>query len=83
MRAAPAGVGTPREGLDRSLLRRESTVSTIPPPERRHSIAELLRLLDELRRIAFDRSIDDADRARGIRDAIREHDGEFDDHDEE
>jgi hypothetical protein len=37
---------------------------------------DLLRLLDELRRIAFDKSIDDADRARGIRDALREHAGE-------
>ena len=39
----------------------------------------MLRLLDELCKLAFDRSIDDAERARGIRDAIREHDGEFDD----
>jgi hypothetical protein len=56
---------------------------TFPPQgPGRHGWADLLRLLDELRRLAFDRSIDDADRARGIRDAIREHDGEFDDHEE-
>ena len=58
-------------------------MSIIPPPEPRHNWADLLRLVDELRRIGFDRSIDDADRARGIRDAIRQHYSEFDDHDEE
>jgi hypothetical protein len=36
----------------------------------------LLRLLDEVRRLAFDRSLDDADRSRRIRDALREHAGE-------
>jgi hypothetical protein len=56
--------------------------NTIPPPNPCHNWADLLKLVDELRRIAFDRSIDDADRARRIRDAIREHDGEFDDHEE-
>jgi hypothetical protein len=34
------------------------------------------RLLGEVRRIAFDRSLSNDDIARGIRDAIREHDGE-------
>jgi hypothetical protein len=29
--------------------------------------------------LAFDRNLDDPDRSRRIRDAIREHDGEFDD----
>ncbi|HET6918751.1 MAG TPA: hypothetical protein VFI46_04710 [Jiangellaceae bacterium] len=57
-------------------------MTTIPPPEPRHSIADLLRLLDAVRRLAFDRSLDDADRSRRIRDAIREHDGEFDDHED-
>jgi hypothetical protein len=31
--------------------------------EPRHSIADLLRLLDSVRRLAFDRSLDDVDRA--------------------
>jgi hypothetical protein len=58
-------------------------VTTISTTRTRHGIAELLRLLGELRRLAFDRSLDNADRSRRIRDAIREHDGEFADHDEE
>jgi hypothetical protein len=49
----------------------------------RHGWNELLTLIDELRRLAFDRNLDDADRSRRIRDAIREHDGEFDDHDDD
>ena len=54
--------------------------TTIPPQEPgRHGWADLLRLLDAIREVAFDRSLDDADRSRRIRDAIREHDGEFDD----
>jgi hypothetical protein len=56
--------------------------TNLPTPGR-DGWADLLRLVDEIKRLAFDRSIDDADRARGIRDAIREHAGEFDDHDEE
>jgi hypothetical protein len=55
-------------------------VEPIFPPDR-HSITDLLRLVDELKRLAFDRSLDDADRSRRIRDAIREFHGEFDDHD--
>ncbi|HET6920173.1 MAG TPA: hypothetical protein VFI46_12000 [Jiangellaceae bacterium] len=51
--------------------------TTFPPPEPgRHNWADLLRLLDEVRRLAFDCSLDDADRARRIRDAIRKYDGE-------
>ena len=41
-------------------------MNTIMPEPGRRNWADLLRLLDEVRRIAFDRSIDDADRARGI-----------------
>jgi hypothetical protein len=44
-----------------------------------HGWADLLRLLDELRRLAFDRSLDDADRSRRIRDWIGEYNGRFDD----
>jgi hypothetical protein len=39
--------------------------------------ADLLRLVGDVRRLAFDRTLDDADRARRIRDAIRKHRGEF------
>jgi hypothetical protein len=42
----------------------------------------LLRLVDELTQLAFDKSIDDAD-WRGFRDAISSHRGEFGDHDDE
>jgi hypothetical protein len=57
--------------------------TTFPPPEPgRHGWADLLRLVDELKQLAFDRTLDDADRSRRIRDAIREHAGEFDDHDD-
>jgi hypothetical protein len=54
-------------------------MSTIPPPERRHNWAALLKLVDDLRRLAHDHTLDDADRARRIRDRIGEHDGRFDD----
>jgi hypothetical protein len=37
----------------------EPNVST--PPERRHTIAETLALVDHIRRIACDRSLDDRD----------------------
>jgi hypothetical protein len=53
----------------------------LPTPPR-HGWNELLRLLDEIKRLAFDRSLDDADRARRLRAAINEHDGMYDDHDE-
>jgi hypothetical protein len=57
-------------------------MSNVPTPGR-HGWAELLRLVDELTQLAFDKSIDDADRARGFRDTISSHRGEFDDHDDE
>jgi hypothetical protein len=60
----------------------EPAVNDIMPEPGRHNWADLLRLVDELRRLAFDRSLDDADRSRRIRDAIREHRGEFDDDEE-
>jgi hypothetical protein len=48
---------------------------TFPPPEPgRHGIAELLTLVGEIRRLAYDRSLDDADRARRIRDRFGEYD---------
>jgi hypothetical protein len=56
-------------------------VSTTVPPQQpgRHGWAELLALVGDLRRLAYDRSLDDADRARRIRDRFGEHDGRFDD----
>jgi hypothetical protein len=45
----------------------------------RHNWADLLRLVDDLCRLAHDRTLDDADRARRIRDTFGEHDGRFDD----
>jgi hypothetical protein len=53
--------------------------TTIPSPERRHNWADLLPLVDDLRRLAHDRTLDDADRARRIRDRLGEYDGRFDD----
>jgi hypothetical protein len=48
---------------------------TFPPPEPgRHGWAELLDLVGDLRRLAYDRSLDDADRARRIRDRIGVYD---------
>ena len=58
---------------------REPAVSqTIPPQEPgRHGCVELLKLVGDVRRLTFDRSLDDADRSRRIRDTFREYDGEF------
>jgi hypothetical protein len=54
--------------------------TTFPPPEPgRHGWTDLLRLVDDIRRLAHDHSLDDADRARRIRDRIGEYDGRFDD----
>jgi hypothetical protein len=39
----------------------------------------LLRLVDDVRRLAYDRSLDDADRARRIRDRFGVYDGLIDD----
>jgi hypothetical protein len=48
---------------------------TFPPPEpARHGWAELLTLVDLIRAIAFDRSLDDGDIARRIRDLFRDYD---------
>jgi hypothetical protein len=68
--------------LDRPpALDRRTTVShTFPPPEPgRHGIAELLTLVGDLRRLAYDSSLDDADRARRIRDRFGVYDGTIDD----
>jgi hypothetical protein len=54
-------------------------VNNIMPEPGRHGWADLLRLVDDVRRLAYDRSLDDADRARRIRDRFGEYDGRFDD----
>jgi hypothetical protein len=51
-------------------------VSNIMPEPGRHNWADLLRLLDAIRSVAFDRTLSNDDVARGVRDLIREHDGE-------
>jgi hypothetical protein len=53
-------------------------VTTIPPPEP-SGIAELLRLVGAVRRLAFDRSLPPPEALGRIRDAFCEYDGEFDD----
>jgi hypothetical protein len=53
---------------------------TVPPQEPgRHGWAHLLRLVGDVRRLAYDRTLDDADRACRIRDRFGEYDGMFDD----
>jgi hypothetical protein len=47
---------------------------SIPPPEPRHSIAELLTLVDAIRRIAYDVTLEAGDALRRIRDAFAEYD---------
>jgi hypothetical protein len=48
---------------------------TFPPPEpARHGIAELLRLVGAVRRIAHDVTLDAGDALRRIRDAFAEYD---------
>jgi hypothetical protein len=49
---------------------------SLPPPDRQHSIADQLALVTAIRKVAFDRSLSNDDVARGVRDLIREHDGE-------
>ena len=44
----------------------------------RHSWADLLALVGDLRRLAYDQSIDDADRGRRIRDRFGVYDGNID-----
>jgi len=57
-----------------------AVITTFPPPDPcRHGWAELLILVGDLRRLAYDRSPDDADRARRIRDRFGAYDGRFDD----
>ena len=41
-------------------------MSTIPPPEPRHGWADLLRLVDDVRRLAYDRSLAPDDAMRRI-----------------
>jgi len=45
-------------------------VTTIPPPEPRHGIAELLRLVGAVRRLAFDRNLPPSEAIGRIRDAF-------------
>jgi hypothetical protein len=53
--------------------------TTVPPPEPgRHGWAELVALVGDLRRLAYDRSLDDADRARRIRDRFGVYNGTID-----
>jgi hypothetical protein len=49
-------------------------VNTIPPPEPRHGINELLTLVGAVRRIAHDRTIEPDDALRRIRDAFHDYD---------
>ncbi len=52
---------------------------TLPPQQPGcHSIADLLRLVGDVRRLAYDATLDDADRAGRIRDRFGEYDGIFD-----
>jgi hypothetical protein len=44
-------------------------------PEPRHGIAELLRLVGAVRRLAFDRTLPPPEALGRIRDAYREYDG--------
>ena len=44
------------------------------PPEPRHGIAEALRLIDAVRRIAYDPALEPADALRRIRDQFLVHD---------
>ena len=58
-----------------STGRSPAASTTFPPREPgRTSLADLLRLVDGLRALAYDDSIDDADRARRIRDGFVEYD---------
>ena len=65
---------TPDEASTDHLPRRSSTVTTIPPPEPRHGIAELLRLVGAVRWLAFDRNLPPDDALRRIRDAFADYD---------
>jgi hypothetical protein len=52
----------------------EIDLSTISPPEPRHGIAELLRLVGAVRRLAFDRTLPPSEALGGIRDAFHDYD---------
>ena len=54
-------------------------MSNIMPEPGRHGWADLLRLVDAVRRLAYDRTLADDDAMRRIRDAFAEYDGLFDD----
>jgi hypothetical protein len=54
---------------------------TVPTPGR-HSWADVLRLVDAVRQLAYDRSLAPDDAMRRIRDTFGEHDGIFDDPDD-
>jgi hypothetical protein len=47
----------------------------LPPPNRQHSMADVLALVTAIGKVAFDRSLSNDDIAGGVRDLIREHDG--------
>jgi hypothetical protein len=47
---------------------------SIPPPEHPHTWAELLTLVGQVRRIAYDITLDAGDALRRIRDAFADHD---------
>jgi hypothetical protein len=50
------------------------TASIPPPPsQRRHSIAETLRLVDAVNRLAFDPSLQPDDAMRRLRDLLNAH----------
>jgi hypothetical protein len=73
----PSGPGRGESRSGRGLDGMEPAVSnTLPPPDPTHSIAEVLALVDTIRKVAFDRTLTNDDIARGVRDLIRAHDGE-------
>ena len=49
-------------------------MSTIPPPEPRHGIAELLRLVGAVRRLAFDPTLPAIEALGRIREQFTEYD---------
>jgi hypothetical protein len=51
-------------------------MTTVPPaePGRHHGIAETLRLVDAIRRIAFDITLEAGNAMRRIRDAFADYD---------
>jgi hypothetical protein len=67
-----------QDGHDRGVVVNQPFPQPVQGPGR-HNWADLLRLVDDLRRLAYDRTLDDGDRARMIRDRFGEDDGRFDD----